>query len=172
MLNDSLSFPFFPVLWTFLVPFLAFRCRPFLPLLWLPVGLSGSCLLFYCPIRSIGPRLLGFLLVTDLSLPQLRAFVGAGSCVFRVFLCRFYRPSDGFRGSSLQSQPSLPVLSSTSSRVLRVLCSRCYTPCLLWLGSRSLSTLSFPLRLYAAGFRLFDHMLVSSGVSSLSVLQW
>ena len=59
-------------------------------------------------------------------------------------LFSFYWPSNGFRGYPLQSQPSLPVLSGTSSQVLGVLCSGCHTPCLLWLWALVLlSALSF-----------------------------
>ena len=55
LLYDSLSFPFFPLLRTFLVLFLVFRCHFFfLRLVRLLVGLSGSCSLFSCTMQSLG----------------------------------------------------------------------------------------------------------------------
>ena len=97
LLNDSLSFSFFPVLQTFIVLLLVFRgsCL-FLPLRWLPVGLPRCCSLFSYTVHFLSPRLLGFLL--------LGLFLFC-SGIDSSFLCGFAWPSTV--SAALFSSPSL-----------------------------------------------------------------
>ena len=55
--------------------FLFFWCHClFLPLRWLPAGISGCCPLFSYPIRSLGHSLFVFSSVMSLSFPKLKVF--------------------------------------------------------------------------------------------------